>query len=311
MIIFLHGADTYRSQKKLKEIIERYKSLHKGGLNFCRLDLEEKNFQGFKNFLGTNSMFKEKKLMVLNIYDDFSKDILDYFLKKNLEKSDQETIIFFKKGPVSKSQNLFKKLKSISKNQEFKLLDDYKLKTYIKKEIEKRGGTIGILALEKLVLYTANDLWQISNEIDKLISFSPNIKEENINLLVKPKIDPNIFKMIDAISSKDKKTALSLVYQHLEKGDNELYLISMIIWQFRNLIKVKEQCQFADYTQINQISRELKLHPFVVRKTMNLVKRFSLEELKKIYSKIFQADLNIKTGKIDSQTALDLLISEI
>jgi len=38
---------------------------------------------------------------------------------------------------------------------------------------------------------------------------------------------------------------------------------------------------------------------------------FTLEELKKIYYKIFQADLNIKTGKIEPEVGLDLLITEI
>ena len=36
-----------------------------------------------------------------------------------------------------------------------------------------------------------------------------------------------------------------------------------------------------------------------------------MPELKKIYQKIFQIDLDIKTGKIEAETALDLLLAEI
>jgi DNA polymerase-3 subunit delta len=53
------------------------------------------------------------------------------------------------------------------------------------------------------------------------------------------------------------------------------------------------------------------MHPFVVEKTLFQARKFQLEELKKIYQKIFQVDLDIKTGKVDPETALDLLIAEI
>ena len=59
------------------------------------------------------------------------------------------------------------------------------------------------------------------------------------------------------------------------------------------------------------ISKETKLHPYVVKKSHAQAQRFSLSELKKIYQKIFEVDLNIKTGKIDPQIALDLLIAEL
>jgi hypothetical protein len=36
-----------------------------------------------------------------------------------------------------------------------------------------------------------------------------------------------------------------------------------------------------------------------------------MPELKKIYQKIFQVDSDIKIGKIESETALDLLVSSI
>jgi len=59
------------------------------------------------------------------------------------------------------------------------------------------------------------------------------------------------------------------------------------------------------------IVKKSGLHPFVVQKTGYLCSRFTMEKLKKIYLKIFQIDLDIKTGKIESETALDLLLAEI
>ena len=79
----------------------------------------------------------------------------------------------------------------------------------------------------------------MKNEIDKLLNYSKDIKKENIELLVKPEFDLNIFKMVDALGYKDKDKALKLFKQHLEKGEGESYLLAMFIYQIRNLIKVK------------------------------------------------------------------------
>ena len=57
--------------------------------------------------------------------------------------------------------------------------------------------------------------------------------------------------------------------------------------------------------------RLVGLHPYVIKKSFFLCRKFEESELKKIYKKIFQIDFDIKTGKIDPQMALDLLVAEI
>lgn len=59
----------------------------------------------------------------------------------------------------------------------------------------------------------------MSNEIKKLVSYKNNkiIKLEDIGLLVRSKIETDIFKTIDAIAEKNKKQALNLLHKHLEK----------------------------------------------------------------------------------------------
>lgn len=135
---------------------------------------------------------------------------------------------------------------------------------------------------------------------------------KDVENLVKPEIESDIFKTIDAIAQKNKNLALKLIHKHLEKGDSPYYLFSMINFQFRNLLMVKSQLQSGNYfPRIYDLSRKLGMHPFVVEKTVRQTKKFSLEELRKIYRKIFKTDIYIKTGRIESQVALDLFLAEI
>jgi len=307
MIIFLYGQDTYRMREKLKEMIERYKKIHKSGLNLKYFD----DFANLKDEIRQAPMFKEKKLAVIT--DVFANlNFKEKFLenKKDFLKT-EDIILFYQEGEINKSNSLFKFLKKNAKSQEFKFLGGQRLKTWIKKEFNRYETEIDSGVLEKLIEYIGNDLWRMSNEIKKLASFKNNkkVRAEDVELLVRSKIETDIFKTIDAIAEKNKKQALKLLHKHLEKGDSPLYLLSMINYQFRNLLIVKDFIE--KHKPYNVILKKSGLHPFVVKKTYYQSQKFTFQELKKIYQKIFKVDLDIKTGRIQPEIALDLLITEI
>lgn len=315
MIIFLYGQDTYRSHQKLSEIIESYKKIHKSGLNLRYVEGGDFNFEDAKNETQTISMFDEKKLIIFkNALDKLKEEdkALDFF-KKFI--ASQDIIVVYEEKEADKRLSLVKFLGKESKVQEFQFLDGPKLKTWAKSQIDDYGGKIDPLAMEKLIEYVGSDLWWMKNEIEKLVNYKNGkaISVADVDLLVKPKIEPEIFKTIDAIAFNSKwsgkKQALKLLHDHLEKGDHPLYLLSMINFQFRNLLIIKDLMEKnVPYYSIPKIT---KMHPFVVKKTYEQAGKFTFQELKKIYQKIFQVDLSIKTGKINPTAALDFLIVSI
>jgi len=344
MIIFLYGPDTYRSKQKLNEMINHYKEIHKSGLNLKYFDFKEDrastelsrtSFEDFRDVFKSFTMFKEKKLMVLkNLF--LNSKIENDFLKNLKEFSDSKEIILIYEEEIDENNPLAKELKKEGKFQKFELLEGIFLKNWVKREFQKYStphqnkfgagqAKITDEAINLLISYVGNDLWQMENEIKKLVNYKGRpafakatagegeIKRKDIELLVKPKIETDIFKTIDALAAKNKRKALSLLKEHLEKGDSPAYLLAMINFQFRNLLIIKS-CELRHELYANDmriLSNKLGIHPYVIRKTIQQMRRFSLEELKKIYQKIFEADLNIKTGKMEPETALDLLTAEI
>ncbi|MGA2417974.1 MAG: DNA polymerase III subunit delta [Candidatus Staskawiczbacteria bacterium] len=316
MIYFLYGEDSYRSKKKLEEIIEGYKKVHKSGLNLIYADATGSDFKDFYSNFKITSMFAEKKLIILkNVFGDakFQDDFLGNI--KNLEEL-KDIVVIYENCAADQRTKLFKSLQKYAKCQEFECLTPANLKKWILNEFEKNRIKINPDALNLLVDFVKNDLWQMANEINKLSNYiaplgNKNggiIRKEDVELLVKPNIENDIFKTIDALASKNKKQALSLLHKHLDGGDAPLYLLSMIAYQFKNLLIIKELQGKHPY---GAIAKKSGLHPFVVQKSFYLCNQFSVEQLKKIYQRIFQADLDVKTGKIEAETALDLLSAEI
>ena len=307
MIIFLYGQDTYRLQQKLREIVEYYKRVHRSGVNLKFFEQKNLNYQDFQEQFRQSPMFKEKKLVILkNIFPN--QEFTTPFLKNSKKfTSSTDVIVFYQAGSVPSGHPLFKFLVKNAKSQEFGFLERRKLRNWIKKELEKLSTKADFQAIEKLINFVGNDLWQFSNEIKKLDTFKKGKKIElkDVELLVKPKIETDIFKTIDAISLKNKKLAINLIHKHLEKGDNPLYLLSMINFQFRNIFEVKDLMEKKKPLALSH------LHPYLIEKSSWQARKFTLQELKKIYRKLFEVDYKIKTGKIEPQLGLDLLITEI
>ncbi|OGZ63747.1 MAG: DNA polymerase III subunit delta [Candidatus Staskawiczbacteria bacterium RIFCSPLOWO2_01_FULL_40_39] len=311
MIIFLYGQDSYRSKQKLDEIVGHYKKVHKSGLNLIYLDAQQKDFSDFYSHFKVSSMFTEKKLIVLkNVF--LNKKFQEDFLKeiKQIE-SFKDIVVVYEDQEPDQRLKIFKVLTKECKLQDFKLLDGKNLKLWALKEIENRGAKINMDATDLLIIYTGNNLWQLSNEIKKLSDYKKGavIKKEDVALLVRPRIEVDIFKTIDALAQKNKQQAFHFIHTHLDNGESPLYLLSMVAYQCKNLLIVKELAEQG--LMYASIVKRSGLHPFVVKKNYFQCSKFSLPELKAIYHKIFQTDLAIKTGKVEAETALDLLISQI
>ncbi|MDO8530368.1 MAG: DNA polymerase III subunit delta [bacterium] len=311
MIIFLYGEDSYRSKQKLDEMVAHYKEVRKSGLNLMHLDAAKISFADFYNHFKISSMFDEKKLIILkNVFsnkkfqEDFAKEIKDVEALKDI-------VVIYESEVCDARLKIFKLLVKECKAQDFALLDAKNTKAWAGRELAALGAKINMDALDLLVSYVGSDLWRLSHEINKLVNYKKTsvIKREDVELLVKPKIEMDIFKTIDALAQKNKKQALNLVHKHLDEGDNPLYLLSMIAFQFKNLLVIKELAERG--LMYASIVKKSGLHPFVVKKNYYACNQFSFEKLKEIYHQIYQVDLDIKTGKIEPETALDLLVASI
>jgi len=314
MFIFLFGEDTYRLQKKLDEIQDKYKKIHKNELNLKRIDISQKEFKEFVDELFQCSMFIKRKLFLLeNLFSNekFQKDFLER-IKEIAESKD--IVVIFEKNNIPKKNKLFLALKKYAECQEFKPLKDAELKRWVEKEFEKQGIGISYEAVNLILEFVGNDLWQISNEVQKLICLKSsaqikNIKAQDIENIVKPNLETNIFEIINTLAQKNRKKALNLIQIGIDKGDTPINILNMINYQFRGLLIAKELR--SEGQSLNDFLKLNIFKPYPARKAWQASVGFSLDELKKIYQKIFEADLDMKTGKIQQEESLKMLIADI
>lgn len=321
MLIFLYGDDQFRSHQKLLEIKQKYLNSDKSGSGLSCFDLEEgAEAQKIIGTLQTSNLLAPKRLVIIKRIFQASEaereKILQYLKKYGAELADDKdrVVVFWEDGRPKKSDKLFKNLEKIARKQEFPKLAGAKLGQWILKRMNELDAKANIskAALEKLIVYCGDDSAVLNSEIEKLISYADGelIGEKDLELLTRAKLDGNIFTTVDALGTNNKREALRLLHQHLEKGDDPFYLMSMFVYQFRNLLRVadlRERERAGEY----EIAKLTKLHPFVVKKSLSQLRSYSLPRLRKIYATLLDIDLKAKTGKLDMKLALDKFVAEL
>lgn len=300
MIILLYGKDTYRSKQRLNELKQEFKN--ESGINERFLDAKNLTFEELKNEVLGLSFFNEKKLIIVeNVF--LNKTLKEEIKEKGKDfLTSENIIIFYEQNKILKADLLYSFIRKKGTIEEFNFLEEEELKNWVLNEIEKEGGMIEDSALNLLCEYAGNDLWRQKNEISKLIAFSKEkITEKEIKLLINIETELNIFNTVEAIANNDKGKAIRLIKKHLDKGESIFGILALISIQFKNMIIVKTA---EDY-------RRTSLSPFLQRKSFYQSEKFSLEDLKRIYAKIVEIDISVKTGKIDEKIAIETLILNI
>ena len=320
MIISLYGADTFRSRRFLQELKDKFiKDVDPDSHSFSVLDGQSATLSDISEQISTGSLFVKKRLVVIdNIFKNRSEKIfgeLAGYLEK-FAKSDENILIFRDEDIGEKpAKAAAKKLLSLFKlqpyTQEFKTLTPAQLISFIGKEAASYGKNISAPAASLLADRAGGDLWQISAEVRKLAfrSDEKTISSEMVKEIVPGSYDENIFGLTDAISAKNRKTAISLLEEQYAAGLSDEYILTMLIRQFKILLQIREALDAR--MDPAGIAAYLKIHPYVAKKGAQQARNFDPSSLKGHLNRLVYLDFANKTGRGDIRTELSLLISSL
>ena len=211
---------------------------------------------------------------------------------------------------------MYKKIVQHATVKTFERLDGSTLSKWIKNRIQKYKTTMDTTTADYLVSQTGQDLWNVDQELNKLSSYCEGrpIMKKDVDHLVVPTIEANVFHLTDALGAKDHRKAVSNLHRTIAAGDNLRQVFYMIVRQFRLFLQVGGYLDNYPSTTPQNIATSLKLHPFVARNTMGQLKHFNTPELKKAYERLLEIDVGLKTSTIritvENQDELALAIEK-
>jgi len=316
MLFFYYGQDSFRASQKIEAIKTKFKEkVDPSGHNIQTIDGETMRPEDFFQAVSVIGFLADKKLIIIkNIFDnkklkDWQEQLIK-FLDGQKDTPDENYIIFWQTSKPDSRLKLYKRLTKLKFSEEFTALNSSQLKTWIKNQFNKHSKSISLPALDILMSYLGNNLWQIYNEINKLVNFTKgDVGEEDVKSLVQANVDENIFNLVDALGNKDKALALKLIEEKIDNGVNHQYILTMIIRQYRILIKAKALGDKAkNYFALMQV---LKVPKFIAQKTYQQSQMYDDTQLKKIYKYLLYLDEKFKSSTGQEKVLFAKIINEL
>jgi len=312
MIYSLFGSDEFRIQERLRALKTEAEN-NAPSLDYSFIEASKCSWGELANLVEAQSLISAQRFLVIqNLIAEGQPEVQAWVAKwlASLPSGDAMTIVFIETQVPVKKGALSRQLANYP-TEIYEPLNFTQTKTWLQAELRSRGLRVDPAVIEYLLTNCGSDVRRLSNELDKLAAFAPGqtINKSMVEQLVVPLLHDNIFQMIDALAHKNLPLANQLINSQLVLGAAEGELLAMIAYQFRNILLV--QSLRNQKLSPAQIVAQTKLHPFVVRKSWEFARDFSLPQLQRIFYLLQKIDLAIKQNQTPPRVGLDILMAQI
>lgn len=297
MIKTLTGENSFAWQKVLREQVDKFVAEF-GDLALQRIDGEEAEFSTIQEALTSLPFLSNKKLVVLRSPSK-NKDFLEH-VEQVLANISETTDVIIIEPKLDKRLSYYKYLKSKTDFQEFNELDINGQSTWLLARAKQLGGSISSNDARYLAERVGLNQQLLGNEIEKLVLYNPAVTRQTIDLLTDETPQSTIFQLLEAAFSGNNRKALKLYQEQRALKVEPQQIVAMIAWQLHVLAIIK----YAGDRSIDEIAKDSKLNPYVLRKSQAIADGLKLAELDYLVEQLIDIDAKSKSTSIDIDEAL-------
>lgn len=259
----------------------------------------------------TVPFLSSRRLIILRRTDSYKADHLAEFLPY-LEKPVNSTCLIFICSKTDFKKKFYKTVRSSGFAVNFAELATSQMVPWMMetaRELELNINRRGCVLLQEI---TGNRLRDIYSELEKMkLSYGERkITEQEVKEMAINSRIYSIFELMDALSVKNLSNALSVLKRFLEEEDRKkapLQIIGMLNRQIGLLWQSKEMS--ARRMNANEIASRLGIAPFSVRNLLKQAGYWTVEELERGISLMYEADRFLKSGSRAQPVLENLILS--
>ena len=280
--------------------------------NVTKIDFEESSLDEIEYESSSLPLGYEKKAVVVDNAHFLTKDIEQKDESKVLEilkksQDDIDLIFIHRDSNVDKKGKIFNYIKENGQVLEFLNIEKDEWPIYIKKYFKNKNVEITSEAVNELANRVDGDLTRFINEAEKLCLYKNSITLTDVALMVSKPLEDDAFQMSNALFRGENGVAIS-IYRDLKLLGQRFVdaLIPMLASQFRF---ISEVC-FLDSKGLEkeEIASELSVSPVRVKIALKNSKNISRKQIANVLDKLYNLDLQIKSGQIDRSYGLELFL---
>ena len=276
-------------------------------------DLKEKGLPTALATAQTLPMMARRRLVVGKGIDDLRAADLDP-LVGYLEDPNPSTCLVLVADKVDTRLKAFGALRKRGALHVFAAPRESALPSWIRAEAKKGDRKIDITpdAAQALAAAVGAELGRLAHTLDQLslyVGGGRPIGVEDVDALVAETREHGVFELGKAIGNGDVPRAMALLANMLRNREPALRIQFMIARQLRQIWRAKELA--ATRASRNDIAAAVGIPPFFVDDVLVPAKRMSKAALERAFEHLYQADLGLKTARIEHELVLGRLVERL
>lgn len=221
----------------------------------------------------------------------------------------ETTVLVLLDGAVSASA-LLKSLREHGEVHQFdapaqKVASDWVQKRAKAMDVKLAGG-----AAKALADVVGNDTWALAGELVKLDAYAEGrpITADDVREMVSPARDLPPWDLLDPIADGKGASALRALRRMFAKK-HPLLIAAIIQSTYRQLAIARDMLE--EGASGKDIGQRVGLTGFPLEKLLDRASRYTPAMIREAYARMVAADYEIKSGELDEQLSLELLVTDL
>jgi DNA polymerase-3 subunit delta len=304
MIVTLTGANTHALRAELNKLLAAFESDH-GDMAIERYDGEEATPERMRESIQSMPFLSARKLVLLR--EPGKQKAFAEAIGDTLKDAADSTDLIIYEPKLDKRGTYYKTLKKETDFKEFNELDAVALGKWAVVYSKEQEGTLSSSDAKLLIDRVGPNQQAIQNELNKLLAYDEHITRQSIELLTELLPQSTVFELLDAAFAGKSERAFEIYREQRALKVEPQAIIAMLAWQLHVLAVVKA----GGSRTVDQIAKEGKLNPFVVRKSQAITRRLTLEHIKLLIADLLALDMQLKRSSLDADEALQFYLLKL
>ena len=300
-IYVLYGPQSYNRKRYVKALIDLFLP-ENDEINLTSFYGKKIDIREVHELSQTMPFLAEKRVIVLENTELFTK--ADEELVDLLETIPNSCCIIFSEEKIDSRLKQTKTAKSKGCVAEFGDPTEAELRDWVLKKLAREHRQITEKALDLFLERCGDDMWQVSNELEKVISYTfgkDGIRPADVEAVMPPLPEDKIFGMIDSMISGNREEMLKYYSDLLLLRSDPFGILALIQQQFRLMLHAKEMDE--EGVNIKDIATALKMRDTRVKMALKAAKKSSKINLERALLMCADTEERIKSGQIAAQSA--------
>ncbi len=308
-IYVLYGPESY-NRNRFKDVLKKTFVTDADEMNCTVFSGKDTDVNEVISLAETMPFFSEKRVIVVDgsgFFEQKCEELADF-----IPEIPESTCLIFSEEKIDSRLAQTKAAKEYGTIAQFLPFSPREMKDWIVRRLTKEHRKITSSALEMFMSRTGDDLMQVSNDLEKVISYTfgrDAIYPEDVDAVCPEPAQDRIFQMIDAIIAHNLKRAFSLYRDLLKLHSEPRSILALLREQYRLMFHL--MCMSDEGASIKDMSEALSVSDKRATMALSAARKSSKIRLSSGIEKCAGTDERIKNGLIDETIGVETLIAEL